>query len=290
MKKTGKILLLLMTFFITGCQSAKSVYGKGDSSLVVLIVDENNLAVGDYSVVLEGGKRSGSLRTNSQGMCSFTKIGKASYFLSGKKNGYTSLAHIPVQVEKTGSVLCFSVTSEKSVFEKALELYEQDLFIDGLTILDTLCVKPASWSSAALGLYRTVGLLKTNQKTEAKNQLTQTRQFLYEVNGKICRDNNQFLFEGDFINHTELGVKAFTVVFSLCDADGEAVALKRNNIVYKIEKAVSPYSHCEFSIPLKEYYSDELKQEYLYVSQILYADDSLWLDPFGLEVFEGEDA
>lgn len=297
MKKAGKSLLLLLTICLTACQSAKSVYEKGDASLVVLIIDENNQAVEDYAVVLEGSKRTGSLMTNSQGMCSFTRIEKTAYFLDGQKNGYTSLEHIPVELEKNGNVLCFSVASQKSVFKKALELYEQKLFVDGLSVLNALCVNPASWSCTALGLYKTVGLLKTNQKMEAQNQINKTRKLLYEVEGNIFHQDNQFFLEGDFFNHTELQVKAFTVVFNVCDADGETVAVKKNNVVHKIEKNVFPYSHYKFSVSLNDYFTEEqltqilerenktMSAEYLYVSQIEYADDFMWMDPFGFEVF-----
>lgn len=295
MKKTETILVLVLTFFMTGCQSIKPVNEKGAPSLVVLIIDENNQAVEDYSIVLKGVIRSGSFRTNAQGMCSFTGVKKKSYRLNGQKNGYTSLVNIPLELDKNDNVLCFSVTSEKSVFENALMLYNQNLFIDGLDLLNTLYVKPDSWSAVALGLYKTVGLLKTNQKEEAQNQITQARKILYTVDGKISEENNQFFFEGEFINHTELEVSAFTVVFSICDSDGEAVAGRTNNIVHKIEKKVLPFSQCDFSIPLNEYFIDDqitqavtgkqkaLNQEYLYVSQILYTDESMWLDPFGLE-------
>ncbi|MBO4532674.1 MAG: hypothetical protein J5726_03145 [Treponema sp.] len=284
---------LLITLFATGCRSTRAISNRGDSSIVILVIDENNRAVKDFSVVLENSKHCGNGATNTQGMCSFNGIAKKEYLLSGQKNGYTKLSSIPVKLEHMGDVQCFSVLSEDCVFKKVLTLYEQGQFTQGLSLLETLCVIPGSWSYEAMCLYEAVGLIKTNKKREGVITLEKIKTSLklpYEVNGLIT-DDKEPGFSGRFTNQTEKAIKSFTVVFNVCNKDGEAVVAQRDNVVYECKDNVQPLAACDFSFGLTEYLQEDsrkakkLKYEYLYVSQIVYQDGTIWMDPFGLEVW-----
>ncbi len=307
MKKSGKIRIFCVMMGLlfaagswTGCRS--TITGSGDSSLVILVIDENNRAVKDFSVVLENASLYGSGTTNSQGICSFTGIDKKDYFLSGYKNGFTRLTDIPVKLEKNGDILCFSILSEACVFEKVLSLYEKNKFTEGLSLLRTLNAFPDSWSLAARYLYEVIGLIKTGEKREALKTLEQIKnseggdkvnnalKLPYTIEGKIT-GTPELTFNGSFVNKSGKQIKTFTVVFNVCDEDGESVPIPDDNVVYECNQNVPGFTSFDFSFSLRDYLQENTKKlryadyEYLYVSQIVYEDGTIWLDPFGLEVW-----
>ena len=290
------VSFLFITLFAAGCRSTKAISNKGDSSLVILVIDENNRAVKDFSLVLENKKRCGKGTTNAQGMCSFNGIAKKDFLLNGQKSGYTKLSSVPVKMEQNGEVQCFSVLSEAGVFERVLNYYEQGRFVEGLTLLDTLCVFPDSWSFSAMCLYKAVGLIKTDKKREGliiREQIKKTLKLPYELSGKI-ENEAPLAFSGHFLNQTEKTIQSFTVVFNVCNEDGESIVAQKDNVIYECKHKVQPLSSCDFSFYLTDYLQDEAlpvkkaSYEYLYVSQITCEDGTIWLDPFGLEALQEE--
>ena len=292
--------VLSLAGMLPGCRS--SIAESGDASLVILVIDENNRAVKDFSVVVENAVLYGNGTTNSQGMCSFTGIAKKEFFISGQKNGFTRLSDIPVKMGKNGEVLCFSVWSEAFVFEKVLSFYEQNKFTEGLNLLSTLSIFPDSWSLAALCLYEAVGLMRTGQnrealktlekikKTENEGKLNNALRLPYKVNGKISKET-ELTFSGSFVNQSDKPIKSFTVVFNVCNEDGESVVAQKDNVVYECRQSVPSYSSSDFSFELTDYLQSNVRKlrkatyEYLYVSQIVYEDETIWMDPFGIEVW-----
>lgn len=92
-----------------------------------------------------------------------------------------------------------------------------------------------------------------------------------------------------FLNKSEKKVRNFTVVFYLFDEEGEPVNTTKNNIVITIDENLNPMEEINLCISLDKY-MNYLPEEgyfidYLYVSNIVYEDSSVWSDPFGMHVF-----
>ena len=289
------LLLLFAGICLTACTSAKALTKKGDRNLVILVIDENNRAVQDYSIELKYGDEVEKALTNDQGICSFRAIENKEYLLDGKKKGFTRLQGVPVSIEKNGELLCFSVSGETCVFEDVLTLYDQKFFKEGLNLLDTLYLIPGSWSFAALCLYKAAGLINLSdrrgalsaleelKKSDDRGDITKALGLPYKVKASIG-DDGELLFSASFLNQSEKTIKAFTLVFNVCDED----------IVYECREAVAPFSSIQFSFSLNNYFQNQelpvfkAEPEYLYVSRIIYEDESLWMDPFGFEALQEE--
>lgn len=96
-------------------------------------------------------------------------------------------------------------------------------------------------------------------------------------------------FDFNFINKSEKNIKSFTVVFYIFDEDGNPPALGRNNIVITINSEVLSKESYESCVSLDSFFyeipEEPYEVDYLYVSKIVYEDDSVWTDPFGLCIF-----
>lgn len=96
-------------------------------------------------------------------------------------------------------------------------------------------------------------------------------------------------FNFNLINRSEKNIKSFTVVFYIFDEDGNPPALGRNNIVVTINSEVLSQENYESCISLDSFLyeipEEPYEVDYLYVSKIVYEDDSVWSDPFGLCAF-----
>ena len=92
-----------------------------------------------------------------------------------------------------------------------------------------------------------------------------------------------------FYNHSERTVKKIEVVFFLFDSDGEPAAECSSRVTFNIEKEVGPEEDLHVCLSLDSFmaYVPEsmLEIDYLYVSKITYADESVWEDPYGLKAF-----
>ncbi|MCR4899541.1 MAG: hypothetical protein K5907_01865 [Treponema sp.] len=311
------VLSVFIILVITGCSTVKQIKKTGNSNLVVLVIDQNNQAVKDFLLVLKNDKNYGTALTNSQGVGRFTGIEKGDYFLSGKKHGYTVLTESPVSIIPSGEVLCFQILNAQTVFDKTLSLFLEQKFNDGLYLLNDLCAAPDSVLLETLCLYKAYALNQQNQKGAAGLQLmlaanienaqskissplnlyynTARTNIIqasenskpYELSGAFTKNTQ---FSGTFKNQIDKEVKAFTVVFNVLDEYGNSVLTQKANVVYEKKETVLPFDICNFSFecsPFINQYENSLnyKTEYLYVSRIVYSDDSQWLDPFGIAVF-----
>jgi len=116
----------------------------------------------------------------------------------------------------------------------------------------------------------------------------------YVVNGNFVMEDNIAEYEVCgvdlyFLNKSEKAVKDFTVVFYLFDDEGEPASTSRNNLVFKVDEELNPMESTNLCLSLDKYIN-YLPQEgyfidYLYVSSITYLDESVWSDPFGMNVF-----
>lgn len=115
----------------------------------------------------------------------------------------------------------------------------------------------------------------------------------YFISGEMVIDSSSKYevagFDFNFINKSEKNIKSFTVVFYVFDEDGNPPALGRNNIVITINSEVlsqESYENCvSLDSFLYEIPEEPYEVDYLYVSKIVYEDDYVWSDPFGLCIF-----
>lgn len=117
-----------------------------------------------------------------------------------------------------------------------------------------------------------------------------------DISNTLSSATQKTFFEGVFTNKASKQVESFTIVFFVFDQDGNSPLRGRNNVVIKIEETVPVGSSFSFSRGLDDFFyapddseflEDEVEYEceYLYVSRILYSDDTEWSDPFGFEYF-----
>lgn len=115
----------------------------------------------------------------------------------------------------------------------------------------------------------------------------------YFISGEMVVDSSSKYetvgFDFNFINKSEKNIKSFTVVFYIFDEDGNPPALGRNNIVITINSEVLSKESYESYVSLDSFFyeipEEPYEVDYLYVSKIVYEDDSVWTDPFGLCIF-----
>ena len=81
-------------------------------------------------------------------------------------------------------------------------------------------------------------------------------------------------------------IKEFSVVLSLYNSDGEPAFYGCDFINHSFARNIPEGDILEFSIPIESYfedYDDEVYfTDYFYVNKIVYIDNSVWEDPFGL--------
>lgn len=112
----------------------------------------------------------------------------------------------------------------------------------------------------------------------------------YLIKGEMTLDKSDGDFDAAginllFKNRSEKTVSEFTIVFYLFDENGEPVSSGRSNIVFSVKTEINPNDSFECCVSLDKYlgeFPEESYQiEYLYVSRILYTDNSIWTDAFG---------
>lgn len=115
----------------------------------------------------------------------------------------------------------------------------------------------------------------------------------YIIDGEMVLDSSsKYEIAGlnfHFFNKSEKQIKNFTVVFYMYDEDGNPPGTGRNNVVVNITASIKGNENLNGCISLDEYLYEipevPYSIDYLYVSKITYADDSVWSDPLGLSVF-----
>ena len=92
-----------------------------------------------------------------------------------------------------------------------------------------------------------------------------------------------------FYNFSKEMVKEFEVSFFLFDSDGEPAFECPSRLSFSIEKEIDADESFSISLSLDSYMifipQSLLEIDYLYVSKIIYADGSVWEDPFGFSAF-----
>lgn len=120
-----------------------------------------------------------------------------------------------------------------------------------------------------------------------------SEQIPYFVSGEMVVDSSSKYevagFDFNFINKSEKNIKSFTIVFYIFDEDGNPPALGKNNIVITINSKILSQENYESCVSLDSFLyeipEEPYEVDYLYVSKIVYEDDSVWSDPFGVCAF-----
>lgn len=115
----------------------------------------------------------------------------------------------------------------------------------------------------------------------------------YLINGEMVLDSSSKYeaagFDFCFINKSEKNIKSFTIVFYVFDEDGNPPLMGRNNIVITVNSIVLAKESLENCVSMDSFLyeipEEPYEIDYLYVSRIVYEDDSVWTDPFGLYSF-----
>ena len=93
----------------------------------------------------------------------------------------------------------------------------------------------------------------------------------------------------EFYNFSTDTVKEFELAFFLFDSDGEPAYECPGRVSFSIEKEIEPDEKFNICLSLDSYMifvpQSLLEIDHLYVSRILYADGSVWEDPFGFSAF-----
>lgn len=113
--------------------------------------------------------------------------------------------------------------------------------------------------------------------------------------------SGQFVMEQDSVDYSICGldlyvfnksaqeIKSLTVVFFLFDSDGEPIDTGKNNIVLTVNKSILPKEGKNICLSLDDYMNNLPEEnymvDYLYISRIVYSDNSEWTDPFGMMMF-----
>ena len=90
-------------------------------------------------------------------------------------------------------------------------------------------------------------------------------------------------------NFSTESIKEFELVFFLFDSDGEPASECPGRLSFTIEKEIEPDEVFNICLNLDSYITSVpqslLEIDYLYVSKIVYANGSVWEDPFGFSAF-----
>lgn len=91
-------------------------------------------------------------------------------------------------------------------------------------------------------------------------------------------------------NRSEKDIRAFSIVFYLFDKDGEPASECQGRISFDVEQEVASGEKLELCLSLDKFMNfvpeEGLEVDYLYISKIIFMDDSVWEDPFGLLAFK----
>lgn len=113
----------------------------------------------------------------------------------------------------------------------------------------------------------------------------------YSIKGEcvLPQDGNDYQiagFEFVFRNSTDKDVTDFTLVFYVYDEDGNSALVGTDCVITKCEYSVPARSEIDGEISLDGYLSEATEvayhADYIFVSEINYADGSKWHDNFGL--------
>jgi len=131
---------------------------------------------------------------------------------------------------------------------------------------------------------------KFGKNTRKKIEASEFEIIPYEIQGEIEYEISNISFDYEFCNRTGKQISSYTIVFYLFDEDGNPPESMRNNIVARENVAVDAYTSVNESIGLEKYFEvlpdEEYTVDFLYVSKIEFADNTVWSDPFGRKYFK----
>lgn len=116
-------------------------------------------------------------------------------------------------------------------------------------------------------------------------------QIPYVISGDIDFDEDEsILLHYKIYNNSEKSICSYTIVFYVYDEDGNPPVYCSSNFVINITSVVAPYSYIEDDVNLQSYFVETFDStyniDYLYVSNILYSDGTVFSDPLGLSVYQ----
>lgn len=110
-----------------------------------------------------------------------------------------------------------------------------------------------------------------------------------EMRTDDCTDYQFAGLDFNFWNKGKSRVREFTMVFCMYDEEGNPLALGKSNTVITVHAFIDSGDFYESTVSLDCFFLETPEApyqiDYLYVSRIVYDDNSVWSDPFGFQAF-----
>ena len=150
------VLLVFSSCLLSACASKPRFEGKAD--LCGLILDENNVPVKDFVVncTASGGKPL-VLRpviTNENGLFVFYGVPSGKYILSGEKNNYLKIKHVPYAFNDRAKIICLQTKTFKGAISSAEELLRLDQPMTAGKLLGDICCETKSKEQLYIKAYQ----------------------------------------------------------------------------------------------------------------------------------------
>ena len=153
------------------CHSTKVLSGQGNYTVSIMILNEKDKPICDYTLLLTDGSAFQSGITNQSGICVFQKLPPGELELTGTKNAFSRLKGT-VQVQNSrNKLLCFKVYSAEYVLRQAMSLYENQKYEQGCAFLEELYIEENCSVSKILHLYKAYGAIKCGELKKAEEEL-----------------------------------------------------------------------------------------------------------------------
>lgn len=165
------VLLFITGILFSGCVSNKKYC---DYSFGVLVVDENDFSVPDFTIAVRASEKKGAgiaEKTDSQGMCFFQNSPKQKIHLVGTKNGYTKIDEIVFRKKNGKEILCFKTQCSDYVLQAVLNFYIDGEYMQGLDLLDSLYFDKKTKEYFTVVFYKAVGKLLAGQEEKVLEEI-----------------------------------------------------------------------------------------------------------------------
>ena len=177
--KPAVITAIFLNIIFTACKTTQKP--EIASNLSILILDENDRAVQDYSITLahikKNEKQESLETTNQTGLCVFYDLMPDEYILSGKKSGYTQMPVQPLKLDNNSELYCFRVYSADYIFDYTEQLYDDEQFQKALELLESICTERNPALQNTVSFYKAYGYAKLGQKEKAGLELQKLKEF-----------------------------------------------------------------------------------------------------------------
>ena len=158
-KKTVLSLIIVIAaycFIFSACASKPRFEGKAD--LCGLILDENNAPVKDFVVncAASGGKALAirPVITNENGLFVFYGLPSGKYILSGQKNNYLRIKHVPYAFNDRAKIICLQTKTFKGAILSVEELLRLGQLLEAGKVLGDICCESKSREQLYLKAYQ----------------------------------------------------------------------------------------------------------------------------------------